>query len=819
MKTLITFLLLTATASAADYPVLFLTAPRTSGRFQVQSISEADGPYKHHVGTDLRAFYSDGTEKLLVDGDAPGFRAVHDACMTIDGTKVYYAHIRATSPISCDLFVLDLETMQSTPLTDAANEFLPPTGYYPKTVKKGVWNVAPCETPDGIVFCSNRNSVMSPAERYPAHQLFRMDVDGKNVEKIGHLNVAGAAHPVLAPDGTVYWASAEQQGWRHALGEGWGIWSIHPDGTNWGPIISAITMPRSRSFHVCTVASNGTVFTEAYYGMHTLGTIYGAPRYSPGPFDPPTHFGDPIASKNPRVWDDRASNETSFTPNNSVQFGFQRRGFYSISPWASSKDKPNLDFDGTYLGMIGHPSATPGNGLLLTKTGTDPANTDLGIYLMPDVTKPAESPAELVKVVDQPDRHEWYGKAMVPYEAIHGAVPPKLVPKLAKELPVGSPYGVIGSSSVNWREIVNDAGAALVEFANEDVAALRVLHFNPTQDVRYAKPFENHPSGNGFTAFEGFSSAFNERTGFYETLVPIEADGSFKAIIPADDPWSVQLLNAKGEALTTAQTWHQVRPGEYRTDCHGCHAHNKPDPTEYTATIAGQPGYPGLKLTQVAYVEYERDIRAIDERLALGLGPRPHVTHPDKPKAYKSIVSTFDDDPRLTDAEARLLRSWQDTGFMAAGEYPDGVKITEAHGTGPYADTVPPTLVVRTFSDRIIIGAADAQAGLNKASFHVQSDPPLPHDEWTELDSDRWQWLGDVPDCTLTVSVRDNQRALNSDGVLVSEDGNVTRVVRTVRNPPAPPPEPDPELERLRKRNAELEAFRAAIEKALEDLP
>ena len=38
------------------------------------------------------------------------------------------------------------------------------------------------------------------------------------------------------------------------------------------------------------------------------------------------------------------------------------------------------------------------------------------------------------------------------------------------------------------------------------------------------------------------------------------------------------------------QTWHQVRPGEARYDCGGCHAHSK-TPLDFDTTMAGQPGF------------------------------------------------------------------------------------------------------------------------------------------------------------------------------------------------------------------------------------
>jgi hypothetical protein len=48
--------------------------------------------------------------------------------------------------------------------------------------------------------------------------------------------------------------------------------------------------------------------------------------------------------------------------------------------------------------------------------------------------------------------------------------------------------------------------------------------------------------------------------------------------------------------LNMAQTWHQVRPGEIRTDCGGCHAHSQ-KPTRFADTLAARADYPVWDLT------------------------------------------------------------------------------------------------------------------------------------------------------------------------------------------------------------------------------
>jgi hypothetical protein len=52
---------------------------------------------------------------------------------------------------------------------------------------------------------------------------------------------------------------------------------------------------------------------------------------------------------------------------------------------------------------------------------------------------------------------------------------------------------------------------------------------------------------------------------------PVEPDGSFKLIVPADVALGFSVIDAKGRSIQTHLNWIQVRPGERRT-CDGCHS-------------------------------------------------------------------------------------------------------------------------------------------------------------------------------------------------------------------------------------------------------
>jgi hypothetical protein len=155
---------------------------------------------------------------------------------------------------------------------------------------------------------------------------------------------------------------------------------------------------------------------------------------------------------------------------------------------------------------------------------------------------------------------------------------------------------------------------------------------------------------------------------------PLDPDGnpdtSFLAKIPADIAWTFQTLDKDGMVLNMAQTWHQLRPGEVRNNCGGCHAHSQ-KPTLFKDTAAAKSDYVPFDLTTmtpllttkkndqsgkrwdvkdetglrfvkgVLNVEYHRDIKPIFARSCVAC----HSSKSDKPAG--GLV--LDDDTRSKD--------------------------------------------------------------------------------------------------------------------------------------------------------------------------
>ncbi|MCG8464110.1 MAG: hypothetical protein MI750_04545, partial [Xanthomonadales bacterium] len=296
---------------------------------------------------------------------------------------------------------------------------------------------------------------------------------------------------------------------------------------------------------------------------------------------------------------------------------------------------------------------------------------DSGLYVINN-SQPVSHKNQLVLIKNDPNYNEAWPRAVVPYSAVHGVAEPASHDNLPNdgslhtELPAGTPYGLVGASSLYKRESFpsrgygafdgldpfNTAqnfpssnwviqGADAGKYDNSDIWAVRIVAMEPNTDRRY---------GPRATELDGtdFHNHANERLRILGEIPvrkfdaqgqPIldpegNPDTSFLAKIPADTPFTFQTLDRNGMVLNMSQTWHQVRPGEIRADCGGCHAHSQlPLAFEQTAAskadytifdlskttpliTPGSGGDPGLDEPAVSLtnVEFLRDIRPILQR-------------------------------------------------------------------------------------------------------------------------------------------------------------------------------------------------------------
>lgn len=666
-----------------DYPIVYVRAPR-GGDEQRSYWAEIVQPALMDAGADLMLLNPDGSEELLVSG-ADG--SIADPYVSFDGEWVYFAHLRNLQSgtrehrfTSADIFKIHVPTRRLVQLTDqlftANTRVARPSG--------GVLNLGPCPLPGGrVMFVSSRNAFLPPKHQTPCLQLFVMDDDGQNVEQIGYLNLGMALHPSILTDGRVMFSSLESQGLRNPIL--WALWSIHPDGTNWGPLVSAFDrVPAPNAFHFQTQLSDGNIVAEEYYNQNNSG--FGA--YLKFPANPPKEYASfgPADASDPRNPPLRFGRFQNGKPNY-YRLPFSPYGVESLTQFANNAEgqaDPAVLGQETSprVGKFTHPSGAPDNHLL-TVWSPGPVNhqfkletpsIDAGIYLIKD-GKPIDEPAQMLLIKNDPRYNEQWPRALVPYERIYGLPEPQRLPPLANDgslsphLPAGTPFGLIGTASLYKRESypgggvregsvtatftsaydptngyrgldpfnTSENGASLNWFnqgadagryENEEIHAIRILAMEPRSDRGGGNPARFHNHANERLRILGEIPVRK----FEQGVEPVDPDGnpdtSFLARIPANVAFTFQTLNRDGMLLNMSQTWHQLRPGEIRTNCGGCHAHSQ-RPTPFEETRAAQPDYPLFDLTAQAPLlsdkSRDQSNRQWDQQDSTGLRLQPGV--------------------------------------------------------------------------------------------------------------------------------------------------------------------------------------------------
>jgi hypothetical protein len=630
-----------------DYDIVYVRAPRHGDERRGKWADFSD-PTRMEPGADLMLLHPDGREEVLVEGKNG---SLMDPYVSFDAQWVYYAKFIDAQHSGSDIYKLHVPSRKVVRLTDQT--FTPNTGAAAwskdyRTPEKGkthlpygVYNLGPCPAPGGkVVFTSNRNA-HAPPRGYPkiTLQLFRMDDDGANVEQIGWLNVACALHPVILRDGRILFSSLESQGIHNAIL--WAIWSIHPDGTNWGPVVSGFATGGAPSgFHFQSQLSDGAIIVEEYYNLNNsgFGTYFKLPEQlaADTPRFGPAFLGDP---RNVLDGYGRGKFRQPFLPTSMEVLTRWTHGTDGPAPSSKPGEQVKARVHGgeSYpqaTGKVTHPCGAPDNHLL-TAWSSGPVNhqynyyplIDSGIYLLKD-GKPIDEPGKMLLIKNDPRYNEQWPRPLVQYKRIYGVDEPKHLVhrndgKASPHLPEGTPFGLIGTSSLykresapggklsegsvtavpaNWeRRALNWhlQGADAGTYDNSEIHAIRILAQEPLTDVT------GRIKGTGPL----FASHALERLRilgeipvrkFTGDQQPTDPDGnpdtSFLARIPADQPFTFQTIDKNGMVLNMSQTWHQLRPGEIRTNCGGCHAHSQ-RPTPFEATLAARPSYQVLDLT------------------------------------------------------------------------------------------------------------------------------------------------------------------------------------------------------------------------------
>jgi hypothetical protein len=197
----------------------------------------------------------------------------------------------------------------------------------------------------------------------------------------------------------------------------------------------------------------------------------------------------------------------------------------------------------------------------------------------------------------------------------------------------GSPYAQVGTSAL-WNtdrrpfdcwlgsrgqtpfspnKANNNASAERQELVHQTAPLTRVQ--NQSDFCEYLLPenvlgvainlTSNKPQGStsNYTSAGVQKKETSKLLGVYSILN--QDDQSFKAIIPANVPFDFHLLDRRtGLKLTDTRSWHSLKPEESRTDCGGCHQHEKNKAIAFKDTVAAQIE-PMNMVDKTTYIDYD----------------------------------------------------------------------------------------------------------------------------------------------------------------------------------------------------------------------
>jgi len=554
---------------------------------------------------------------------------------------------RRISATEAQLLVVDVATGEITELPHVPDTF----------------DAGPAWLPDGrLAFTSSRDGnrstmVFGTNSARLGSRIFAVDPDGRNLDLASHHGLSQDQHPLVLQDGRVAFSSWQifggltfrytngSPGGFGTIGNAFNIYVQAPDGAapfafygqhcgDHSPITGAVD---HKAAHFLAQTSDGRVwFTDYYRGNNNgLGHLVGVmpePDGQEGMLDPEAPLADLYAP----------------------------RDIISLATWSSSADMfaspmpapeyhhPEYADPVVFTGKLGHAAALPDGGLavvwgkgacstvahntifealglpvppatsgsgggvplnVFTELGLDTPACDAGIYI--PTTIPSLHPSDLEVVVDTAAWHEIMPRAVVPYAAIHGIERPAEIPRADKavsrpDLPVGTPFGLLGAASILDREthpvggihFVGEhqfhlQGTDTIDYGDDDLCGVRILGVQPNRGDNVHEQIAN-VAGERVVILGEFG--VRNRADGAELIDPSGfPDTSFLVQFPANVPYLMQGIDCDGRTLNTDQSWQSLRPGEMKT-CGGCHVHSQESRVTFDETFAALPDYPVIRL-------------------------------------------------------------------------------------------------------------------------------------------------------------------------------------------------------------------------------
>lgn len=592
--------------------------------------------------TKLVLIHPDGSEEVLDDPGPKG--AIYRPVVSFDGRRVVYSKSPNTIDEGSysfpkggmDIYEMDLETRIITRLTYGPytrHQTIPPlnetTG---QPADAGIhFNLGPCYVPgpngsDEIVFSSTVHNfhptlhhafhtVKARNAQHINYQLNRMDRLGRNVRPIDRFDTGDALDCEVRKNGWITYSSSQAQGMKSPTI--WGLWTMLPDGRGFGSLFPGLRW--GASYHFSAELTNGDLVATEYYNGNNFG--FGALiaiSGNPNPNLPPNGDADPNHPSNPLVQYGQRKTESGQWIPAYTKYTFSPQGIRNLSAFTyGSPDDPSPAYaGGPYAGKMTHPAAAPNSDLLVIYSPGSVNKTNPYVWGQIRLIKGGiaiDDPAKALLVKADSNYNYMFPRPVLPYKDIMGVERPVYIPYLPD---AGTPFGYVGTSSMINRDTTPGTGIKIGNqrmtatghvnlevsmawsmqgaeggvYSDSDIYAIRLLAMDPAKRVYSGAGF-----GSPISERLRILGEFPVRKPGANGVEPLDGDGnpdtSWLAKIPADVPFTTATIDKHGMMLNIAQTWHQVRPGEDRHDCGGCHAHAH-KATAWESTKASQPNYP-----------------------------------------------------------------------------------------------------------------------------------------------------------------------------------------------------------------------------------
>ncbi|MBI5136114.1 MAG: hypothetical protein HZA24_02135 [Nitrospirae bacterium] len=488
----------TPAAAGVDYDIVYVRYPRDADTTNVL-LPMGELPDGIEPGADLVLLHPDGTRDILVGcRDTPGYQSyqaeanevdargvpasawpscsVQDPSVSFNGQWVYYTkYLNVNAPargLATDAFLFKMRIAGPQPervevqLTSGASRFTHDRyggNTFPgDDIPMGIRDLGATPLPGGdIVFTSNRSGLVPPRQGTLQHltkptdllaaQLYRMsDHDGaspnKDLRAVGHSNLHLVQHPFMLRDGRLLLSNWDDAGvkQKYALLT---LYAVHPDGSDLKMFMEPHDYHK-RLDHFGTQIASGDVVVTSYYpgNVWGFGTLLRMPAVNP---DPAFQQAQLPAQEHYRA--------------------YARIGTVNMTPHTDGADVAAPGNSGRYS----MPAAAPRGGMLVAFSpgpviGGGPGGVkypllDAGVYLIAGaasavITNPS---TQLAVLHNDPAFNEIWPRPVVPYAAIHALPAPLEIPDTANDggadarLPLGTPFGLIGTSSLYNRESAN----------------------------------------------------------------------------------------------------------------------------------------------------------------------------------------------------------------------------------------------------------------------------------------------------------------------------------------------------------------------------